>query len=236
MKEIEELNAAIRSHRRNNKLNATELAVLDVLAQYSCKDVGRSFLAKSTIAELVGKSRRTVIRICNRLEELGIISQHTRKRQTGDRRQTSNLIVIQSVLPTLEKRQSSATVTPECHSQEAPSINSKNKVIYNTYLQPRKVSTPYVQFREMVANFVTDRKLTNKLYGIYLAQTKYLRGVYESSELLAEGIEALKVSFQATKRKAIRNLAGYYNGTLTKLLDGLYEATMAEMFAESEAQ
>lgn len=255
---IEELNAAIRSHRANNKLNATELAVLDVLAQYSCKDVGRSFLSKSTIAELVGKSRRTIIRVFNRLEELGIICQYARKRQTGDRRQTSNLIVIQTAIAVNSEQavtrgmdlvrqanDQTTDVTPDDHNltrQEAPSINSKNKVIYNTYSaptasneQPRNLSTPYVQFRDMVANFVSDSKLTNKLWGVYLAQTKYLRVTYETSELLAEGIEALKVTFQTTKRKAIRNLAGYYNGTLAKLLDELYMSTMAEMFAEMEA-
>lgn len=109
MKTIDELNEAVRVHRRNNQLNTTELSVLDLLAQFSCKDVGRSFLAKSTIAELIGKSHRTIIRACNRLESLGIIRQSKRMRLSGDRRQTSNLIEILHAA-TLSND------TPECHT------------------------------------------------------------------------------------------------------------------------
>ncbi|CAM5432428.1 hypothetical protein SAFG77S_08029 [Streptomyces afghaniensis] len=115
---IEELNAAVRDHKQRHDLSATERAVLDLLSQYSCVNIGESFLAKSTIAELVGKSRRTIIRVCNRLEALGIIVQYKRMRKTGDKRRTSNLIVI---LP-IEQ----VDVTPECHSEETRQLNSKN--------------------------------------------------------------------------------------------------------------
>lgn len=64
MKSVEELNGVVRLHRNNNDLSRTELAVLEVLAQYSCVDPGVSYLRKSKIAEIIGKSRRTVIRIC----------------------------------------------------------------------------------------------------------------------------------------------------------------------------
>ncbi|MDW7616994.1 hypothetical protein SC499_20310 [Peribacillus simplex] len=171
-----------------------------------------------------------MIRVCKRLESLGIIRQYEMKR-TSDQQQTANAIVI---LPSVTQAPSES-VTP------ISSGSIKQKELYNnTYpaeespeLQLRKVATPYGQFREMVANFVSDRKLTNRLYGIYLAQTNYLRGAYESAKLLAEGIEALKVTFFATKRKSIINVGGYYNGTLSKLLDGLYEATMSELSLES---
>ena len=113
-KSIEELNETVRLHKRNNQLNATDRAVLDVLARYSCKEIGKSWLAKSTIADLVGKSRRTIIRVCNKLERLGIIRQYTRMRATGDRRQTSNLIVI---LPAVEPAQEKH-VTPKKLKQE----------------------------------------------------------------------------------------------------------------------
>ncbi len=41
---IEKLNDAVRHHRQAHSLSKTELAVLDVLAQYSCVNLGRSFL------------------------------------------------------------------------------------------------------------------------------------------------------------------------------------------------
>lgn len=96
--------------------------MLDVIAQYSCVEPGISNLRKSKIAAAVGKCRRTVIRTCNRLEEIGIIAQYKRMRQTGDRRQKSNKIVI---LHAVEQPQA-ADVTAECHTEEAPEINSKS--------------------------------------------------------------------------------------------------------------
>lgn len=129
-------------------------------------------------------------------------------------------------------------------SKTSSSFLKQNLVINNTYftkssdpiqsnassLKPEKHNSPYVQFRDMVANFIDDSKLANKLYGIYLAQTKSIRDSYEPNELLDKAIESLKVTFFATKRKPIRNLAGYFNGTLRKLLDKLYQETMDELF------
>jgi len=231
---VSDLNEAIRHYKRlfADELNKTELAVLDLLAQHSCKYPGVSFLRKTKLGELIGKSRRTMVRVCKRLEALGIIRQYEMKR-TSDMQQTANAIVIQAPV-TQEQAES---VTPK----NSDSLKLENIKDINTYpaeksvdLQPRKVWTPYSQFRDMVNNFIKDRKLTNRLYGIYLAQTKHLRGAYNTSELLAEAIEAIKVTFQATKRKQLRNLAGYYSGTLRKLLDDLYEATMAELCDDSE--
>ncbi|USK70185.1 helix-turn-helix domain-containing protein [Peribacillus asahii] len=235
-KTMNQLNEAVRHYKRlfADELNKTELAVLDLLAQYSCKYPGVSFLRKTKLGELIGKSRRTMIRVCKRLEALGIIRQYEMKR-TSDMQQTANAIVIQAPV-TQEQAES---VTPK----NSDSLKLENIKDINTYraessvdLQLRKHHSPYSQFRDMVSNFVRDCKLTNRLYGIYLAQTKHLRGAYESTELLAEGIEAIKVTFQATKRKAIRNLCGYYSGTLRKLLDNLYEEIMAELCNDNEME
>src|SRR5699024_9892671 len=85
---------------------------------------------KSTIAEHIGKSRRTIIRVCNRLESLGIIEQHEARRVRGDRRQSSNIIVIQPIKEA-DKPSKKEDDTPEMSRQEASSI----KLLYNTYKQ-----------------------------------------------------------------------------------------------------
>jgi Fe2+ or Zn2+ uptake regulation protein len=94
-----------------DQLTPSTKEVLDVLHRYSCKYPGVCYLSKNSIAEMVGVSRRTVIRACNLLESLGIISQHELKRHNGDKRQSSNAIVFVAV----EKED----VTPECHTKEA---------------------------------------------------------------------------------------------------------------------
>lgn len=202
MQTIDQLNETIRAHKRNHKLNDTERAVLDVLAQYSCKDVGKSWLAKSTIAQLVGKSRRTVIRVCNRLESLGIIRQYERKRESGDRRQTSNLIVI--VPAKLDD------VTPACHTEETPPRNSKNNTFIDTATVPStalKESLPSAIYDAMSPYFNADDLY--KYYGILLRAKRSV----SDNVLIEDNPQPFVATFQNAilklKQGKIRNLANY---------------------------
>ena len=242
-KSIEELNETVRIHKRNPELNATDRAVLDVLARYSCKELGKSWLAKSTIAEIVGKSRRTIIRVCNKLERLGIIRQYTRMRATGDRRQTSNLIVI---LPAIEqhgapkchrkettRKSQKKHVTPECHTQETSARNLNNNCLHNTYSQQASKyvkQTHYDKFREFITNTLgnVEKRLIYRLYSVYRAHSVPLLrlNAFDRQTVEAIGWQALKVALMACKRKRISNLAGYYNGVLDRMLDRLYYETV----------
>jgi len=122
---IKEMDQAIREHRKNNHLSQTEKEVLFTLSQYSVKYIGVSYLRKNNIAAAVGKSRRTIIRVCNRLEELGVIKQYQTKRITGDRRQSVNIIVIQPL-----QRPKKEDVTTEVAQPKTP---TQAKNINNTY-------------------------------------------------------------------------------------------------------
>ena len=130
---VEDLNAntvAIREQYADQMTPST-LAVLDVLHRYSCKFPGVCYLSKSKIAEMVGVTRRTVVRACNALESLGIIVQHELKRHNGDKRQSSNAIVFVKV-----KKED---VTPECHTLEALA-NTPNSKPNNTLDTNKPVS------------------------------------------------------------------------------------------------
>jgi len=95
---VEAMDEATKHHQNAHKLSSTELDVLDVLSKYSCVYKGVSYLCKRSIGLLVGKSKRTVVRVCNRLEDFGIIQQHDMNRFTGDRKQTSNAVVIAPIV------------------------------------------------------------------------------------------------------------------------------------------
>jgi hypothetical protein len=198
---IEQLNESVRIHKRNPKLNDTDRAVLDLLAQYSCKEIGKSWLAKSKIAELVGKSRRTIIRVCKKLESLGIIRQYERKRETGDRRQTSNLIVI---LP------AKSDVTPECHTEETPQRNSKNNTFIDTAFVPATAlqnSLPSAIYDAMSPYFNADD--IYKYYGILLRAKRSV----SNNVLIEDNPQPFVAAFQNAilklKQRKIRNLANY---------------------------
>lgn len=113
-KSVEQLNENTKEIRNQfaDQLTPATKEVLDVLHRYSCKHPGVCFLSKSKIAEVKGITRRTVIRACKALEDLGIIKQYELMRHNGDKRQSSNAIVFIAV----EKADDNNNVTPECHT------------------------------------------------------------------------------------------------------------------------
>lgn len=219
-KSKEELNEAVRAHRRANKLNKTELAVLDLLSQYSCNDkhFGVSYCAKNTIAKTIGKSRRTIIRVCQRLESLGIIRQVECYRKS-DGQQTSNAVVI---LPAEAADQENVTQEPaeNVTPRHSNSLNS-NTVIYNTYSSNdfvNKIKSPYQRFKETAQAMMgtNDNKLVNRIYGVYLAKLK--RSALGETKVLTIALHALKAVAQASKRKNIENLAGFFSNTMKNMI------------------
>ncbi len=208
-KSVDHMNEAIRTHAR--QLTGTAAAVFEVLSRYSCKYPGVSFLTKTNIGKLVGKSRRTIIRACQRLEELGMIRQYELRRQS-DGQQTSNAIVI---LPAAEAPVTQATC--ENDTPVSSSSLSENRSIQNTTASVPASVSPYVRFKQLIA----DKKQRNQLYGVWLAHTSYLKTAYDPAVLLNVGITA---AMTACKANGVRNLTAYYSGILNRMLDRLYYA------------
>ncbi|MBH9965576.1 helix-turn-helix domain-containing protein [[Bacillus] enclensis] len=202
---VDQLNESARSHAR--QLTGTEAAVFDVLSRHSCKYPGVSFLTKTNIGKLIGKCRRTIIRVCQRLEELGMIRQYELRRQS-DGQQTSNAIVILPV-KSADVGENVAPVTQDVTPLSPSSNHNSKALLHNTS------TSPYVRFKQLIA----DKKVRNKIYGIWLAHTSYLKGAYSDSVLLNVGITAAMTAFKST---GVRNIVGYYNGVLDKMLDKLY--------------
>lgn len=143
---VEQMDAAIKQHKDKHRLYKSDLAVLDVISRYSCKYPGVSYLSKSKIAEQIGMVRRTVIRACERLEALGIIKQYETRRSTGDRRQSSNIIVIQPAEKSEGKPEETeaqkAKDTPESHGGKShlktPHKANQKRINTNTHIRDGK--------------------------------------------------------------------------------------------------
>ncbi|MFC0272625.1 helix-turn-helix domain-containing protein [Metabacillus herbersteinensis] len=229
---IEELNESVYAHLSKHKatLSKTTVEILKLIGRYSVKYLGVSFLTKQRIGESIGKSRRTVIRICHELEELGIIKQYATKRNS-DQQQTSNAIVIQKFIKEEEMLVETANVTQDKPQNVTPknhSSLSNPKDQDHTYWSP--IRSAYEKFQEMCHCFTNEQRTVSRLYGIYLAQIKCIKNVYHAGTLLQIAVQAIKISFQATKKKTIQNIFGYYNGVLNELLDQLYYQDMKENF------
>lgn len=203
-KTIESLNEALRQHKC--ELTGTILAVLDLLAQHSCKHVGVSFLRKNKIAELIGKSRRTVIRACNQLEGLGIIRQYEMKR-TSDMRQTVNAIVIQ---PIQGEQQASVTQeTPESVTpKNSDSIKQNNNYTKETVMASEclRRSIPSAIFNAMSPYFNADELY--KAYGTLLRAKASIDRSITVEKYANEFVDAFKVVVYAFKRGKVRKLNG----------------------------
>lgn len=141
---IEQLNANTKAIRQQfgKQLTKATREVLDVLHRYASKYYGLCYLSKSKIADMLGISRRTVIRACDLLESLGIIVQYELMRHKGDKRQSSNAIVFLSQISAREAigqagevvsdNMRAQHVTPECHAIDALS-DTPQKDLNNTY-------------------------------------------------------------------------------------------------------
>ncbi|KMM55699.1 hypothetical protein ACH95_18565 [Bacillus glycinifermentans] len=238
---VDELNGAIRTHIYRNKsaLTPAAIEVLKVLSRHACKTPGVAYLKLQSIADLVGCHRTTVIRAIKRLVACGIIRKETKFRPVSGGNGANMYVILPAytsamnpnkpaddgdATPQMQPRSTSdkpteTTAAVPKSASETVIPKSVNKLLRNTYSA----------FKAAVESFVSDRKLTNRLYGIYLAHTSYLKGAYDSETLEEIGREAVRHTFVATKRKHIRNLAGYYNGVLDRMLDRLYETRFDEL-------
>ena len=217
---VDELNAntvAIR-FQYSDQLTPSTIQVLDVLHRYACKFPGVCYLSKSKIAEMVGVTRRTVVRACNALESLGIIVQYELKRHKGDKRQSSNAIVFVAV--------QTENVTPECHTKEALSDTPSKS--FNNTLDTRKADSADKEVVKDVEEVKGDikRGLRDKmpayiydllspyldLDDLYQAYGTLLRGKASiDKSIMFEGNESLYSDavlsvIHAYKRGVVRNL------------------------------
>ncbi|MEH6972399.1 helix-turn-helix domain-containing protein [Bacillus sp. JJ675] len=238
---VDELNDAIRTHIYHNKsaLTPAAIEVLKVLSRHACKTPGVAYLKLQSIADLIGRHRTTVIRAIKRLVACGIIRKETKFRPVSGGNGANMYVILPAytsamnpnkpadngdATPQMQPRSTSdkptgTTAAAPKSTGEAVIPKSVNKLLRNTYSA----------FKAAVESFVSDRKLTNRLYGIYLAHTSFLKGVYDSETLEEIGLHAVRQTFTATKRKHVRNLAGYYNGVLDRMLDRLYETRFDEL-------
>lgn len=201
---LEQLNQSVRKYKENYELNKTEIAVLDILHRFSAKYKGVSFLCKNKIGELIGKSRRTIIRVCKRLETLGIIRQHEMKR-SKDMQQTSNAIVIQPIV-TQEEREN---VTPI--KQDLAKTNKQNtKVRTQAPIKPSWIPSAFYEY--LAYHFGSIRDIETYWRSVHAITYRMTNLTTEDKvEIGIESFNALK-----TKRRKLNKPIAYFVGTVKR--------------------
>ncbi|MED1202551.1 hypothetical protein [Heyndrickxia acidicola] len=116
-------------------------------------------------------------------------------RETGDRRQTSNLI---EILPY------ETVVTPECHTEESPSINPNKQTVNSNGALQRAVHAPLY---EALMPYFNDDELYRTIGILYRAKASVDRSI-AVEEYAAEYIAAFKSVVYSYKRGNVRSLFG----------------------------
>lgn len=236
------MNEAVRGHKRRLKLGKRDREILDVLSRFACVYIGVCYLNKQSIAEEAGyNSRRTAIRACHHLEDLGVIKQYVTRRVTGDRRQSVNIIVIQPVVCPMEEalegvgdappsgdRESSyfheeslEEVTVASHTKEA---FPKTLLKTNTY---KETSTETEKCLKRGLKTAIPETIFNAFSPFFDAQTLYdmygvlLRAKRKATFMIEDYAERYVDHFynviRLYKWGRVRNLKGYLYVTWEKL-------------------
>jgi predicted transcriptional regulator len=222
-----ELNDAVNEHltRHRYDLTDTDRDILLMISRYAVKYPGVAHLKADTIAQAIDKSKRTVQRSIRKLERLGIIERLPFIRKISGGYGANVYRVMSPVSP----REQAAE---PCQSTDKPAKIANEPS--TSFKQNTNLVNTYAKFRKLIAATLgnVDKRLIYRLYGVYKGQsTPLLRTEYnDKATVEAIGLQALKTAIFATKRKKIRNLAGYYNGVLDRMFDRLYHESIYSVF------
>ena len=226
----EALDEATNKHlaRHWNDLNPTDRAVLQLIRQYSAK-YGCAHLKVETLEKELGKSDATIRRVIRKLEKLQIM-----ERIPFTRPVTSGLGAnIYSILPIDEESEMNTPTNtsnadgskrPMTETEKEPlSLKINNKDLKESYPTKKVPETLYGKMSTYLSSTIGDSNLARKFYGVHRHHTQKLLkfSIYEDKVPLFEQIafEALHITIQATKRKQIHNLPGYFSRIYNKKID-----------------
>lgn len=252
---VPEMDAHIRSHITENyyKLNDTDRAVLSLLAQYACKYPGAAHLKVETITQAVSKSDVTVRRALRKLESLHVIKRISTIRRVAKGYGANILIILpyddQSEMISRDESQTPINASTQQHFPKEEtdySLSSKKELLHNTYSNEivssaitvdysinKNLSTFYQLFKSATFSMLgSDQKTVSQLYGVYRSLTYRVTNCFPHHKDFYEqvGYQALTISLHATKKKKIRNLAGYYAGVFEKIC----QRDLFEFYSEFE--
>lgn len=115
------------------------------------------------------------------------------------------------------------------------SINIKTNTLTDTYPaeQTPTYSTLFGRMKDILSTTIGESPSARQLFGIYRAQSLRMMNfsVHEQQGYVFEqlAMQALHIAVQATKRKTVRNIAGYFDGVYRKLI---YKALFNDVFME----
>lgn len=221
-----DLDKAASAHKNEHwqAMNHTDRDVLDVIRRYSVK-FGAAHLKHKTIEGAIGKSNATVRRSIRKLAKLNIIDKihYVRPVMNG---LGANIYAIK---PFEEATTPKAPEKIDYKQAPKQELNTTE-----TTEQPEPV-TLFERMKALLSSTIGDHTHTRRFFGVYrqrvLPMLKFRIHEHKGELFEQLGMQALIIATQATKKKNIKNLPGYYSGILRELID---QALFSEAFMDYE--
>jgi DNA-binding Lrp family transcriptional regulator len=235
--DIEELNKTVRTYRdiirtsiKRADVQSRLIALLELLKRHSCKQIGVSYMCKNTIAEKMELSYKTVQRLIKKLEVLGMIRQVAMKRKK-DMLQTANAIIIVPVEVVSDK--TTPKESKKCPTIKTTPVSLKQKII-KTRNDSAIATANFVAhwvpegFAKLANYYFNDAKTIQEFWKVVRQQNRIVdhiaeKRAFDTEQELQIGLIAFKELVMKIKNnKPIKNIFGYFNGIVDKLMDKLY--------------
>lgn len=257
--DIEDLNKTVRTYRdvirasvKRADVQARLIALLEVLKRHSCKQIGVSYMCKNTISDMLEVSYKTVQRLMKKLVDLGMIKQIATKRKST-MLQTANAIVIQPVEEEVSDK-TTAEMAEKCPTiktsyslktnnlKEIRNGASENEIVDKSVdnIQQANFIAHWVptEFANLATCFYKDSKTIEEFWRVvrqcnvvvnFVDGTRFMN----TNEEISVAIDSLKSLVMKIKSGAkVKNIFGYFNGIVNKLMDKLHYETIDELEEE----
>lgn len=194
----------------------------------------------STWADTIGVSRRTFDRMLAKAKKLNIVSVINQKRRNGYQahnvyvfNRAEDMALPQTEVVEIVSKSDTIGVPSELKIDaprtvlllELPRVKAK-KNTYATQSPATEIGvdnsvvkdvelTPYERFKAYVTNFIADKKLASKMWGIWRAHTCKLITAPD----LELALKAVKHVMYKFKNGTVKSVTGYFNGTVSNMVD-----------------
>ncbi|NLO90311.1 MAG: hypothetical protein GX088_08345 [Clostridia bacterium] len=251
----QQINETVRAflYQHKHELTPTAVNLLKIISRFALKIPGVCWTKIGTLADLAGKTSRTIHRALNQLEELGIIERRKTIRRNGGYGHPVIIILPQDVTPDVisdlshrEKETKTDVSTDEQPKNEPETKISKTKSLrVNKNNNDKRIDD--IPLDESFVNknipreFVDQAKIgfdaleiENLWKRVEIASRKTNYFLMNETEV---AIEALKETIKAYKRRRIRKtLGGYFYKTTVAIMKENIEEYECEMAAEKRRQ
>lgn len=184
---VEDVNASARYHRQQHSkdLTKTEKELFFLITGFMVKHFGVAYMTKTTMAAQLDCSTKTIQRGLKKLSDLGIIEIFAARRNTGDKRQTAN--VIRLVRRPVEQRPTE--VSHRNVPPKKPVINHKNLNI-NTFEQTdsQRPEIASVTKKELASAYNIPEQIVYTTNALRLSDRKFVELFANNGAVLRDAL------------------------------------------------